>query len=1111
LFESEEGYSQLSICPWHRGEYGIRWRSCRVNCCCPSEWILHKKSARGERGVTVAMSRKLLKLTKILVQIGQPICTQCRKRLEKDSEPEPTPVVTERTQEIYPSVVDDSEGMAQVCEGLMNRSIDDGLRNDSQDGDSDDISALCKSMTSMCLEQDSSQYIPADDNSNTGSTPSEGNEQESASSFQRKHLNAFLQSCGVPEVGVSKKRWEEASDRTRQRYVTKSKDVVVAALQVICPEDAGLLWQSLQTSKLIEKELDVSDESPSDRKYLCALAETYNNATSWDTKRQVLSVMADLLPFKRIRTYLPGITDYRVHVARQHKLVFGRGVPLPHNRSVRMRVSDSQLDHFLTFITSPHLIQDLPFGQKYLKLSTGEVLETPNVIRTMIPERVVSQYQQYCRESGFTPFGRTTMLSILNACSATVRKSLQGLDYIATEGSKAFDNLCLVVRRLQESGVMSRELADNWTSSLKNSKQYIKCDYKVHISSSSPVADHCCAYALSDEKEAAFCTTCQHEHDQVCSHCEMLKEVLFLIQEYVNKDLSLDEDELVDLRYTSQRSVEEVQSWKAHQLRTVRQDMARLDALKHLDESSILMTQDWAMKFLPQKFRESQTDWFAKRGISWHISVVAIKKDGKLLSQAFVHVVENCNQDASVVVRIIEHVLRTLKQENPDISKAYLRSDNAGCYHSAIMLSACRYMGSKTGINVSRVDFSDPQGGKGSCDRKAAAIKAHVRRFINEGHDVDNSRDFHDAILSVGGATGVRVTLVDASNLCDDPVKWEGVSSLNNFLYSGSAVTVWRAYDVGNGKKVEEELSPARVSRSGSFSQIFSEGTFMEVSQRRSSKQRQRAPAQPPTDSDSDSDASESGLDRLFQCPNEGCIKVYQRHSGLENHLSYGKCELQEERHTLLDKAKSLYHEKLMEGATAGASLPPNTVDAQASYDVPPTQGWALKFTRKATRFNDSQKKYLDEKFGIGQQTGHKLDPANVARDMRFAKGTSGAKLFSLKEFLTAQQIQSYFSRKAAKLRQQTVEDEGAAREQQQYCETRAAVQRDVGLQHPITYDHYDLCAMHTSQKLNHLSLALLRLMCEHFDIDISHIKARRKAPYTALLTSVLEECSCHQ
>jgi len=30
----------------------------------------------------------------------------------------------------------------------------------------------------------------------------------------------------------------------------------------------------------------------------------------------------------------------------------------------------------------------------------------------------------------------------------------------------------------------------------------------------------------------------------------------------------------------------------------------------------------------------------------------------------------------------------------------------------------------------------------------------------------------------------------------------------------------------------------------------------------------------------------------VFQCPSEGCIKVYQRYSALEKHLSYAKCEL---------------------------------------------------------------------------------------------------------------------------------------------------------------------------------------------------------------------------
>ena len=54
-------------------------------------------------------------------------------------------------------------------------------------------------------------------------------------------------------------------------------------------------------------------------------------------------------------------------------------------------------------------------------------------------------------------------------------------------------------------------------------------------------------------------------------------------------------------------------------------------------------------------------------------------------------------------------------------------------------------------------------GGKGSCDRKAATIKAHVKRFIDEGHDVLNAFDFKNAMLSHGGIRDVQVVVVDAS------------------------------------------------------------------------------------------------------------------------------------------------------------------------------------------------------------------------------------------------------------------------------------------------------------------------------------------------------------
>ena len=75
------------------------------------------------------------------------------------------------------------------------------------------------------------------------------------------------------------------------------------------------------------------------------------------------------------------------------------------------------------------------------------------------------------------------------------------------------------------------------------------------------------------------------------------------------------------------------------------------------------------------------------------------------------------------------------------------------------------------------------------------------------------------------------------------------------------------------------------------------------------------------------------------------------------------------------------------------------------------SEGWALKSPKKSTRFNDAQKRYLEDKFVLGQETGHKLDPASVACDMRFAKDKEGRRQFTVREFLTPQQVQSFSMR----------------------------------------------------------------------------------------------------
>ena len=98
---------------------------------------------------------------------------------------------------------------------------------------------------------------------------------------------------------------------------------------------------------------------------------------------------------------------------------------------------------------------------------------------------------------------------------------------------------------------------------------------------------------------------------------------------------------------SSLRSKNGIFLWKSHALRSVNQESAKREALQSLDSQPVLFVIDWAMKFLQMKYREKQSEWFAKRDLSWHISSV-ISKDqetqkAKVLSYA--HLLDSCCQD----------------------------------------------------------------------------------------------------------------------------------------------------------------------------------------------------------------------------------------------------------------------------------------------------------------------------------------------------------------------------------------------------------------------------------------------------------------------------------
>ena len=114
-------------------------------------------------------------------------------------------------------------------------------------------------MGQLFIEQETSLYLPEDTDN---SSESSGAEDQRTVGAQRTKLNEFLSACNVGStVGVYKKKWQDTSFRTRRSRVSKAKESIVAALNVIAPGHAGPLWEALKESKSVEKALGVAEES----------------------------------------------------------------------------------------------------------------------------------------------------------------------------------------------------------------------------------------------------------------------------------------------------------------------------------------------------------------------------------------------------------------------------------------------------------------------------------------------------------------------------------------------------------------------------------------------------------------------------------------------------------------------------------------------------------------------------------------------------------------------------------------------------------------------------------------------------------------------------------
>lgn len=210
---------------------------------------------------------------------------------------------------------------------------------------------------------------------------------------------------------------------------------------------------------------------------------------------------------------------------------------------------------------------------------------------------------------------------------------------------------------------------------LNKTKNFFKTEYKVLIQVDSDIPDYSLAYALSHKTNwnFQFNGRTQRQKNRRCGPCLELQHAYEAIQEKI--DEITDPQQKEEYQYILDYAKDAIFEWQKHIIRTINQNHAKDDLMWNNDEDDVYIHMDWAMKYLVEKYRESQRDWYGKRGLPWHITAVFIRRasDNALFYRFYVHVFDQKKQDANTVIAILQDVLKRVQGElNIDTIDAYV-------------------------------------------------------------------------------------------------------------------------------------------------------------------------------------------------------------------------------------------------------------------------------------------------------------------------------------------------------------------------------------------------------------------------------------------------------
>lgn len=141
--------------------------------------------------------------------------------------------------------------------------------------------------------------------------------------------------------------WDALSERTRNEYTGKAKDVVTLFLATIAPCQEKRLWQAI---------IDCH-ESQVTSEVIRPILLAYKECDNTSTKTQILSIICNKYSQSQIQEFLPGISLRQIKNARKHAQEHGPGEPIVKKQIFSMQIGHGKgegvrLLHFKVYLSA---------------------------------------------------------------------------------------------------------------------------------------------------------------------------------------------------------------------------------------------------------------------------------------------------------------------------------------------------------------------------------------------------------------------------------------------------------------------------------------------------------------------------------------------------------------------------------------------------------------------------------------------------------------------------------------------------------------------------------------------------------------------------------------